>query len=443
MTAATEAPPAEAPRPSRMAAWRAHSFGPASEQPYRRRTSDWIRLVLGVGDPGLRHLAPGRPGGVRAEPVHHAERPAEPAGVVLPAALRPRRALGPRAGRRGCAGGPPLAARPRHGHRWRARVGARSGDRRDRGRERESEADAGRRHPGRERLGGVPGRAPRGDRRRDLGRVSLPDPPGAAPGAAARAAHRDRGAVPRDHAARRRARRGRARLGARCARAPRLRVAGRPTHDRAGGGDARRARGEGRRGAPPADATEHGDRDVGPRRDRRAHGAGPRSRRGRRAAHVEVLALAGVQGRRSRAAHHPARGCRGAGLRAAPGRARRRHRAAGGRGRHRRAGRRAHRQPPTPRHASVRRRAVGRHRRDARRPVAAGLVAARGAGRARPAQLQPRRRRRRRRRHRRLRVRDRCRGAGTAGRRRRRAAREHRIDRRQRPCRRRRPRRPG
>ena len=32
-----------------MAAWRAHSFGPASEQPYRRRTSDWVRLVLGVG----------------------------------------------------------------------------------------------------------------------------------------------------------------------------------------------------------------------------------------------------------------------------------------------------------------------------------------------------------------------------------------------------------
>ena len=49
MTAATEAPPAEAPRPSRIGAWRAHSFGPASEQPYRRRTSDWIRLVLGVG----------------------------------------------------------------------------------------------------------------------------------------------------------------------------------------------------------------------------------------------------------------------------------------------------------------------------------------------------------------------------------------------------------
>ena len=42
----TDAPPA---KPSRLAAWRSHSFGPASEQPYRRRTSDWIRLVIGVG----------------------------------------------------------------------------------------------------------------------------------------------------------------------------------------------------------------------------------------------------------------------------------------------------------------------------------------------------------------------------------------------------------
>src|SRR5690242_2386625 len=26
--------------------WRARSFGPASERPYRRRTSDWIRLAV-------------------------------------------------------------------------------------------------------------------------------------------------------------------------------------------------------------------------------------------------------------------------------------------------------------------------------------------------------------------------------------------------------------
>jgi glycosyltransferase 2 family protein len=49
MTATTEVPPAATERSSRMAAWRSHSFGPASEQPYRRRTSDWIRLVIGAG----------------------------------------------------------------------------------------------------------------------------------------------------------------------------------------------------------------------------------------------------------------------------------------------------------------------------------------------------------------------------------------------------------
>jgi uncharacterized membrane protein YbhN (UPF0104 family)/tRNA A-37 threonylcarbamoyl transferase component Bud32 len=56
MTTATDAPDTPATpdrepgaKPSRMAAWRAHSFGPASEQPYRRRTSDWFRLVSGTG----------------------------------------------------------------------------------------------------------------------------------------------------------------------------------------------------------------------------------------------------------------------------------------------------------------------------------------------------------------------------------------------------------
>ena len=33
---------------SRTAAWRANSFGPASEQPYRRRISDWVRLTVAV-----------------------------------------------------------------------------------------------------------------------------------------------------------------------------------------------------------------------------------------------------------------------------------------------------------------------------------------------------------------------------------------------------------
>ncbi len=34
---------------SRLSAWRENSFGPASEQPYRRRLSDWIRLVISLG----------------------------------------------------------------------------------------------------------------------------------------------------------------------------------------------------------------------------------------------------------------------------------------------------------------------------------------------------------------------------------------------------------
>src|SRR5690349_11780876 len=46
---APETPEVTPAKPSRMASWRAHSFGPASEQPYRRRTSDWVRLVVGVG----------------------------------------------------------------------------------------------------------------------------------------------------------------------------------------------------------------------------------------------------------------------------------------------------------------------------------------------------------------------------------------------------------
>jgi len=32
----------------RVESWRSHTFGPASEEPYRRRTSDWVRLVIAV-----------------------------------------------------------------------------------------------------------------------------------------------------------------------------------------------------------------------------------------------------------------------------------------------------------------------------------------------------------------------------------------------------------
>ncbi len=52
-TDAPEAAPEAQSHGSRLARWRAHSFGPASEQPYRRRTSDWIRLVVGAGILGV------------------------------------------------------------------------------------------------------------------------------------------------------------------------------------------------------------------------------------------------------------------------------------------------------------------------------------------------------------------------------------------------------
>ncbi len=38
--------PADEPT-GRLARWRSHTFGPASELPYRRRTSDWVRLIIG------------------------------------------------------------------------------------------------------------------------------------------------------------------------------------------------------------------------------------------------------------------------------------------------------------------------------------------------------------------------------------------------------------
>jgi uncharacterized membrane protein YbhN (UPF0104 family) len=48
MTATVETTDAPSDKPSRLEHWRAHSFGPASEEPYRRRTSDWVRFVVGA-----------------------------------------------------------------------------------------------------------------------------------------------------------------------------------------------------------------------------------------------------------------------------------------------------------------------------------------------------------------------------------------------------------
>jgi undecaprenyl-diphosphatase len=49
VTKATKATKAAPDEPSgRLARWRSHTFGPASELPYRRRTSDWVRLIIAV-----------------------------------------------------------------------------------------------------------------------------------------------------------------------------------------------------------------------------------------------------------------------------------------------------------------------------------------------------------------------------------------------------------
>ncbi len=72
---------AESEPQGRLARWRSHTFGPASELPYRRRSSDWVRLILGVlivafaianeGSPGdfeenLYSLLNGLPGDLRS-----------------------------------------------------------------------------------------------------------------------------------------------------------------------------------------------------------------------------------------------------------------------------------------------------------------------------------------------------------------------------------------
>ena len=67
MGAVTGPPPDE---DSRLAAWRAHSFGPASEQPYRRRTSDWVRVVVGLSILTFAIWHQDDPGDVRAQPLH-------------------------------------------------------------------------------------------------------------------------------------------------------------------------------------------------------------------------------------------------------------------------------------------------------------------------------------------------------------------------------------
>ena len=198
-----------------MATWRAHSFGPASEQPYRRRTSDWIRLVIGVAILVVRHLAPGRP---ERRSSRTCSRRVNGLPDQLDSFFRLLYALGAlwAVGLvvRGRAGGPPLAPRPRPRRSagcvtWvLARfIGALVVENASAASSLDVVTRIGDDTPA------LPRGAGRGHRRGHLGRVAVPHPPGAAARAAARAAHRARVALPRHRAARRRARRGRARAG--------------------------------------------------------------------------------------------------------------------------------------------------------------------------------------------------------------------------------------
>ena len=102
--------------------WRHLTFGPASEEPYRRRTSDWIRLVVALSIVGFTIAHEGHPGQFEAEPVRAAQRAPERPPRLLQGALQPRDALGRRARRRRGGRCPTVAPRARHGDRGSRRM---------------------------------------------------------------------------------------------------------------------------------------------------------------------------------------------------------------------------------------------------------------------------------------------------------------------------------
>ncbi len=320
-----------------MAAWRAHSFGPASEQPYRRRTSDWFRLVIGVG--------------ILAFAIWHEDDPTQfeknlfttlnglpsqldslfrllyalgalwALGLVVVAALVARRW---RLARDLAIGGVVTWALARI-------IGSLVVE----------NASllhcARRRDPRRRRRARLP-RGARGDhRRRHLGGVAVPHPPGAAPRPVARARSWRSpslylGTTLPDGALAAVA------LGWSVAALVHLvfgSPGGRPTTAQVHADPASSS------ASTPTTCTccpmqpSTGTAMSAQRRRRRPARPGARARRSRRATDVEVLAFARVQGRRPDAAQHPPRGRRSPGLRAPARRTRRRARAARRRRRHR------------------------------------------------------------------------------------------------------------
>ena len=180
-----------------MESWRAHSFGPASELPYRRRTSDWIRLVIGASvfaftiwhqdDPtqferNLFTFVNGLPDQLDSFfRLLYAVGALWAVGLVVVAALVARRW---RLARDLAIGGFVTWVLARF-------VGTLVVENAS------SAAQPRRRHPDRRRHHELPRGTGRDHRRGHLGRVAVPHPPGATPRAVPRAAHRPRVALPR------------------------------------------------------------------------------------------------------------------------------------------------------------------------------------------------------------------------------------------------------
>ena len=202
----TETSAASAPTESglqgRVSAWRGRAFGPASELPYRRRTSDVVRLVVTVGllvlvsihqshptdfENDLFKLINGLPDQLQSFfRLLYRFGALWALGLIVLAALVARRwRLAPRpAGRRARHLGPRTHHRSPCRHRFESARLARCRD------------------ALRDLHAVLPRRAARHDRGRHLGCVAVPQPPRPAHRPAPRVAPRARGAVPRDRASR-------------------------------------------------------------------------------------------------------------------------------------------------------------------------------------------------------------------------------------------------
>ena len=211
-----------------------HTFGPASEEPYRRRTSDWVRVAVAVVALAVARRLPRQSEPRESGPVPVLQRPPQRSPAVLPDAVLGGDALDCPGRRRGRVHRPSLA------------VGSRSHDRRAACRAR-GPGDG----PARRRTVAVEdlrrGHAPRpvpavpvgASRDRGRGRcrgVAVCDAADASPRAVARVRARVLGDVSGDGVSERHPRGAVPRVGRRGAGAPRVRLAGRAPDDASGRG---------------------------------------------------------------------------------------------------------------------------------------------------------------------------------------------------------------